>query len=108
MGVKITDNSDLAKFKVESDVMIINRLIIEDIHSRSSTITPMKTGNLRLKVDKTTDGKQSIIRWLSPYSARQENVHFKHYTTPGTGPHFARDSVKDTMNNLNEQIRKVW
>lgn len=108
MGVKITDNSDLAKFKVESDVMIINRLIIEDIHYRSSPVTPMKTGNLRLKVDKVTDGKQSIIRWLSPYSSRQENVYFKHYTTPGTGPHFARDSVRDTMNNLDEQIRKVW
>lgn len=108
MGVKITDNSALTKFKVESDIMVINRFIIEDIHFKSSPATPMKTGDLRLKVDKTTEGKKSVIRWLSPYSAIQENVHFKNYSTPGTGPHFARDSVKSTMNNLNEQIRKVW
>ena len=108
MPVKITDNSALTKFKIESDAMIINRLLIEEIHSKSSPKTPMKSGDLRLKVSKVNEGKSSIIRWLSPYSAKQENVQHRHYTTPGTGPHYARDSVKDTMNNLIEQVRKVW
>ena len=108
MSVKVTDNTALIQNSIQNQASIINRFILEEAHAKSLLDTPMRTGELRLKVEKTISGLDGTIRWVAPYSVYQETKQFKHYTTAGTGPHFARNSVRDTMNNLEEQIRKVW
>lgn len=108
MPVKITDNSAQIMFDTQNKISIINRLLIEDIHFRSVPVTPMKTGDLRLKVRKSNEGMSSTISWVAPYATYQESKQYRNYTTAGTGPHFAKKSVQKAMENINEQVRKVW
>ena len=87
--------------KIKSNVRIANRRMLEDIHHTANPVTPMDTSQLRRNVFKRIlsngDGE---IEWKEEYSGYQEagrradGTHIvKHYTTPGTGAHYAEKSV---------------
>lgn len=92
--------------RLTSKIRLANRMIIEDIHRESQYKTPFKDGDLREQVSKTTEGLSGIITWTVPYASYQERgmradgSHVvKNYTTPGTGKDFAKNAVKEVLND---------
>ena len=96
--------------KIKSNVRIANRKMLEDIHHTANPITPMDTSQLRRNVFKRIlsngDGE---IEWKEEYSGYQEagkradGTHVvRHYTTPGTGAHFAEKSVNKVLDGLDK------
>lgn len=104
MSSRVLDNTPLIKHLVQSRATLTNRLLIEEIHSRSIHKTPMDKGALRTMVSKSVAGNVAEIQWRAPYAIFQENKQFQNYTTPGTGPHFAESSVSEAMDKLQE----IW
>lgn len=110
MAVEVEDHTLEVEASVENAVALTLRLAVEDIHRRANDITPLRDNGLRTSVLKTMPNKTTaVIEWKVPYAAYQERgmradgTHVvQHYTTPGTGPHFAENSVKATMNNFYE------
>lgn len=114
MAVEIEDHTLEVEASVENALALTLRLATEDIHRRANDITPLRDNGLRTSVLKTMPNKTTaVIEWRVPYAAVQEQgyrtdprtgktVMFTNYTTPGTGPHFAENSVKATMNNFYE------
>ena len=111
MGVEFKSNTAQIKNELEEKTQLMVRLMIEDVHRRSTTKAPMKEGALRAMVAKQIQGKAGIIEWKAPYAEYQERGYtsgpVRHYTTPGTQAHFAEESVQEVMNNLPEYITKV-
>ena len=104
MSVRVTDNTNLIDFLVNTRVFTTNRLLLEEAHMISLHRTPMKTGALRTMVQKAIDGTVGHIQWNAPYAIYQEENQFKNYTTPGTGPHFAESSMQGAMDKLQD----IW
>lgn len=104
MSVRVTDNTNLVEFLVTNRVASTNRLLLEEAHLKSLHRTPMKTGALRTMVRKAVDGTTGHIQWNAPYAIYQEEKQFTNYTTPGTGPHFAEESIQSAM----DQLQEIW
>lgn len=93
--------------RLRSKIKITNRLLLEDIHRTSRFRTPLKDGDLREQVSKTTYGLEGSIIWTVPYAQYQERGRrryapyhtVKNYSTPGTGKGFAKQAVKKVMKN---------
>lgn len=112
MGAELKSNTAQIKNDLGFKIQLMTRLMLEDVHRRSITKTPMKdTGALRAMVAKQMQGKTGIIEWRAPYAEYQERGYtsgpVRHYTTPGTQAHFAKESVQEVMNNLPEYITKA-
>ena len=113
MGAELKSNTAQVKSDLDFKIQLMTRLILEDIHRRSTPKTPMsvKGGTLRAMVAKQMQGKTGIIEWRAPYAEYQERGYtsgpVRHYTTPGTQAHFAEESVQEVMNNLPEYITKA-
>lgn len=107
MAVKITDYSA----KIESDLLqkgsLFLRLAAEEVVNLSQRKTPKKTGRLRMDVIKQALGNNAKIIWGKKYAIYQEEKQFKKYTTPGTGPHFARNAINDVVKNTNGLVKKA-
>ncbi len=108
MSVDYQDYTYRVKGVVKNNASLTIRLMLEDIHRNSATITPMAdTKYLRTGVRKRlVDNNEGFIEWVAPYAAYQERGKWfddshvvRHYTTPGTGKEFAKRSVKKTMSN---------
>lgn len=111
MGAELKSNTAQIKNDLGFKIQLMTRLMLEDVHRRSITKTPMKEGALRAMVAKQMQGKTGIIEWRAPYAEYQERGYtsgpVRHYTTPGTQAHFAEESVQEVMDNLPEYITKA-
>lgn len=98
--------------EIENGVAIMLRMMMEDTHRIANPITPLKDYGLRPSVTKQMVSKnKGVMRWAVNYAAVQEQggrtdprtgkyIEFKHYTTPGTGPHFIQKSLESVMKKL--------
>lgn len=93
MATKITDNTTRITRDTEVKSSIFLRLMADTIVSISEPKTPKDTGRLRADVIKQVLGLSGKIIWGKDYAVYQETKQFRNYTTPGTGPRFAEDSV---------------
>lgn len=118
MPVKMNDNSLRALSDVENGVGLAIRMLLDDIYVEATPVTPRKTGDLRHRVLRQMEGNfKGSITWATPYAAVQEQgyrttkdghrIYFRHYTTPGTGPKYAQNSVESRMANLPDYLDKV-
>ena len=107
--VIVEHNEDTVRKHMKAQVMMANRLLIEDIHRVANRTTPMDKSNLRRNVLKTVDGLDGIIEWQEPYASYQERGRrkyapyhvVKHYTTPGTSAGFAKRAVREGVTPSN-------
>lgn len=111
MSVKVKDNTVLIKFKMNNNISVVERLLLENIHSVANPLTPMaETKNLRTSVIKRVESPtRASITWLAPYAWYQERGYTSgpvmRYTTPGTQAHFAETAVRETMKKLPVFVR---
>ena len=107
MSVRYSDNTAYIKAKVSSGVPLALRFALDDIQRISNPKTPMNKGDLRNQVRKSVLGYRGIIRWMSNHAIFQENKQYRNYTTPGTGPRFARNSVYEVTRNFDYYLKKA-
>lgn len=98
--------------KVQSDISqrgsLFLRFMTDEVLKISTPVTPKDKGNLRRDVLKQVLGLSGKIAWQKNYAAFQEDRQYRNYTTPGTGPHFAEDSVKKAINNTEVIAKRAW
>lgn len=108
MGVDYTSYTTTIQGRMKNNTSLAIRLMLEDIHRNANNITPMAdTKYLRTGIRKRlVSNNEGFIEWMAPYAAYQERGKrldgshvVRHYTTPGTGKEFAKQSVKKTMSN---------
>lgn len=107
MSVDIKDNSSQIVAGIQPKLGLFLRAMLDDIDKTSEAGTPMKTGDLRNLKRKQVLGLQGTITWARAYAAIQETKQFAHYTTPGTGPHFAENAVKEVLGRADQHMREV-
>ena len=110
MSRAFIDKSPLVIAKIENNASVMLRLMIRDIHKQAEPNTPYRNGSLRAEVLEQVNGLRGSIGWGVNYAKKQEEGSSHgtwHYTTPGTGPHFARDAVSLINDNLSEYARKA-
>lgn len=98
------DHSQEIIKRIHNREVIVNRLLMEDIHRNANHYTPFKDGDLREQVTKVIDGKKGVITWTVPYASYQERGKrfggshvVKNYTTPGTNKEFAKKAVRESI-----------
>ena len=107
MSVKITDNTHNVENMITQKGNIFLRLFAEDVVKISEPNTPKKVGNLRRDVLKEVLGLAGKIKWVKEYVGYQEKKQFKHYTTPGTGPHFAENAIDSAISKQDATMRRA-
>jgi hypothetical protein len=107
LSYKYTDNSAKLDAATRQKANLALRFIAEAIVNTSTPKTPKKTGRLRADVLKQVLGLHARIIWDKVYATTQEYVQHKNYTTPGTGPHFAENAVRQEVNNSVQHFRKA-
>ena len=107
MSVKITDNTKQVNNNIAVKTSIFLRLMTDEIVKISTPKTPKREGYLRRDVTKQVLGLNAKIVWEKNYAARMERVQFANYTTPGTGPHYAEDSVKEAGKRIAEVAKRA-
>lgn len=105
MSVKVTDNTVQIKIDTQNKTGMFLRLLLEDVDTNASRITPRDQGFLHNSTQKTVLGKRGTIKWLKKYASPQEagivgkGHPVRRYTTPGTGAHYAeRSAMKSVIN----------
>ena len=91
--------------KLKSSIFL--RALTDEVVTTSTPKTPMRTGRLRMDVVKQVLGLKGKIVWGKNYAIYQESKQYRNYTTPGTGPHFAENSVKEVVRNSESIAKKV-
>lgn len=94
MPVTYRDDSAQVKADIKTQLSVGLRKLLDGIHRRANPNTPQEFGDLRRNVRKQVLGLTAIIQWRQQYAIYQEEKQFTNYTTPETGPHFARDAVQ--------------
>lgn len=107
MSVKVTDNSGAIFRQATSRMSLGLRFLSEDVIRRSTPKTPRREGHLRRDYLIQVLGLKATIAWLKRYAATQEDVRHRRYTTPGTGPHFAANAVRDAVDNAKTPFRRA-
>lgn len=97
MSVRIIDKTPEVDFQAQQKCNIFLRTMADHIVSISTPKTPKKTGRLRMDVVKSVLGLKGKIKWGKNYASRQEETQFVNYTTPGTGPHYAKNAVNQAV-----------
>ena len=97
MSYKITDNTAKIKNNTQVKASIFLRNATDKIIDISTPNTPKKTNRMRLDIIKSVLGLKGKIVWGKKYAVFQEVKQFKNYSTPGTGPHFAENAVKEVV-----------
>lgn len=116
MSIKYNVNFKLnnAVQQVENACSIAIRMMMEDIHTYSTPITPKRPapvgGNLRTSVSKQmVSPTVGIMTWHAPYAEYQERGYTTgpvvHYSTPGTHAHFVEESVNKVIPRLAEYLK---
>lgn len=83
------------------------RRMLDDIDRASIPQTPRRTGDLRSRKLKQVLGFKASIAWLTDYAIYQELKQFGHYTTAGTGPHFAKNAVLKVTAKARDYFRRA-
>lgn len=106
MGFKISDNISMLKSQTAQRASIFLRLACDQVVTEAKPNTPKDKGNLRMDILKTVLGLHGTLEWRKGYASYQErgmradgSRKVKHYTTPGTGPHFAVNAIDKTIEN---------
>lgn len=107
MSVNIKDNTSSITLMSIRNANLSLRFMLEDIEKISTPVTPKKEGNLRRDILKTVLGLKGTIKWLKDYAVFQEVKQFKNYTTPGTGPHYAENSVVKVASKSDVYFKKA-
>ncbi len=107
MSVKIKSNVRKIISDTDVKVNVAIRYALEDIDDMASPNTPKDKGNLRRDTLKQVLGKRGTIMWKKEYAIYQEEKQFGRYTTPGTGPHFARNAVKKAIDKSAEYFKRA-
>jgi hypothetical protein len=107
MSAKFTDNSAQIKADMRRKISLALRFIIEDVDKTSNPNTPKRKGDLRNQKLKQVLGMHASIAWVRSYAGIQETKQFRNYTTPGTGPNFARDAVEAVISRAEQHFRKA-
>lgn len=119
MGITVSDNLNykLYEAKLDNNIGVGIRRMLEGIHREANPITPYKDNGLRSSVFKgMIDNNHGYITWRVPYAAAQEQggrrdprtgkyIEFQHYTTPGTGKEFAKQALEKVMENPAQYFR---
>lgn len=101
IGVSVTVDNEIAADGRAFDIATQNGLnaMANDYLRIANPKTPMKTGRLRNNITKSSGlDRVSITYNQVDYAEVQEagvragSRPFSHYTTPGTGPHFAQNA----------------
>lgn len=114
MSYKITDNTVTFELKATQKSNLFLREFAEQVVSTAQPLTPLKDNFLRKDVLKQVLALKGKIVWNKKYASYQErgmradgSKKVRKYTTPGTGAHFARDSVKTVAAIEGQIMRKV-
>lgn len=117
MAVKVVNNTARVINNVENYCGLAIRWTLEDIYANATPVTPMNKGDLRARVLRTMEGNlKGAITWQSSYAGVQElghrrgkngTIYFRNYTTPGTGPHYAENAVKNSVDNFPQYLEKA-
>lgn len=107
MSVKIEDNTAHIITDTTKGANLALRFMLDDIDRAARPVTPKKAGNLRNDIVKSVLGLRGTIKWGKNYAIFQEKKKFRNYTTPGTGPHFAENSVVKITKKSEEYFRKA-
>ena len=107
MSVKIIDNTLKIKLDTTRNASLFLRLVADGIVNASTPHTPKKLGNLRRDVLKQVLGLSGKVVWRKNYANILETKQFSHYTTSGTGPHFAEQGVETAVSHLSEYAKKA-
>lgn len=97
MSVKIVNYTSKLQKDFDQKSNIFLRLATEQVVRIALPKTPKKQGNLRRDVIKQVLGLKGKVIWGKNYAGYQEEKQFRNYTTPGTGPHFAKNAVSDMI-----------
>ncbi len=106
MSVTYTDNTAKIEADITQNASIFLRLMTNEVVKISTPKTPKKTGRLRNDVLKQVLGLRGKIVWGKNYAIYQEKKQYKNYTTPGTGPGFAKSSISEAI-SLTSKILKM-
>lgn len=106
MSYKIVDYTNKIIGDTEQKSSIFLRNIAEEIVKVAKPNTPKDTGRLRSDVIKQVLGLKGKIIWSKNYAIYQETKQYRNYTTGGTGPHFAKNAVKEVVTKINSIARK--
>jgi hypothetical protein len=108
MSVRVLDLSAAFIGQTQRTTNIALRFAAEAVVDAAEPNTPKDKGNLRRDVLKQVLGLRARIVWDKSYAEIQETKQFGHYTTSGTGPHFAENAVKqEAIDNLGTHLRKA-
>ena len=105
--VTVKDYTDQIKKDLQQKSNIFLRLATDSVVQISTPKTPKKSGRLRMDIVKQVLGLKGKIIWGKNYGVYQETKQFKHYTTAGTGPHFAENAVNAMIKLTNTIGRKA-
>lgn len=112
MSVKVTDYGGKVSLQINGNAAIFLRYFMDDVDKRAFPITPKKEGRLRESPMKQVLGLHGRMEWKKVYALPQEagvirGHPVRHYTTPGTGPHFAEKAVKAAVQAAETTMRKA-
>lgn len=96
-SAKTQDNTGYVLNTLSQKASIFLRAMAEEVVNIADPKTPKKTGRLKSDVLKQVLGLKGKIVWSKEYAAIQEIKQFSKYTTPGTGPHYAENAVRETI-----------
>jgi hypothetical protein len=114
MPVTVKDNSVTFENQATQKSNIFLRMFAEEVDRKSEPKTPNDKGNLGRDVVKSVLGLKGQIKWAKKYAAVQERggrkdgtYRIRNYTTPGTGPNYAKNAVNDTLKEASSIMRKA-
>lgn len=114
MKVTITDNTANVKMDKKLKANLFIRYALDEVYDEARPVTPRKEGNLSRDVLRQTLGLKGKIVWRKIYAQYQEKGMrrggghvVKNYTTPGTGKHFARNSVLKVISKAPSIMKKA-
>lgn len=107
MSVSSTDQTASFLSDIERKFNVALRLMLDAIDRLSEPRTPKRLGDLRNNKLKQVLGLSATIQWRQQYAADQEDVQHQNYSTPGTGPHYAEDGVKQVVDGAEPYFRQA-
>lgn len=108
MSVKITDNTTSVTFAIKQQANLFLRQAEDELERIADPMTPKKSGHLRREKLKTVIGLSGKVVWKVRYAPIQEAKQFSHYTTAGTGPHFAEKAAKRLPSRTEAIAKRVF
>jgi len=118
MGIRVENRTPQVISTIKNRAVYTLFSFGNDVKKESLPKTPLKYNNLRksvnVKSNQTSTGAKCEITWEQPYAAYQERgmrydgTHVvRHYTTPGTGPWFAKNAVNSQMRKMQSHLDRA-